>query len=102
MSGNPKECLDQARDCENRAELASDQQEHERLLVQAQTWRNLAAELEAMNPLLQTLQSIELDAPIKSIALSVVAVAFSAKIVERQDVEVGHNYMKLIGGSKRT
>jgi hypothetical protein len=66
MSGSPKECLDQARDCEHRAELASDQQERERLLIQAQAWRNLAAELEAMNPLLQALQSIELDSTNKN------------------------------------
>ena len=61
MPGNPKECRKHALNCQRLAETATNEHDRQQLRALADTWLALAAELESMGSLLDTLRQAKYD-----------------------------------------
>ena len=59
MPGNPKECRQHALNCQRLAETATNEHDRQQLRALADTWLALAAELESMESLLDTLRQVK-------------------------------------------
>ena len=61
MPGNPKECRQHALNCQRLAETATNEHDRQQLRALADSWLALAAELESMESLLDTLRQVKYD-----------------------------------------
>ena len=61
MPGNPKECRKHALNCQRLAETATNEHDRQQLRALADSWLALAAELESMESLLDTLRQAKYD-----------------------------------------
>ena len=61
MPGNPKECRKHALNCQRLAETATNEHDRQQLRALANSWLALAAELESMESLLDTLRQVKYD-----------------------------------------
>ena len=61
MPGNPKECRQHALNCQRLAETATNEHDRQQLRALADSWLALAAELESMESLLDTLRQVKSD-----------------------------------------
>ena len=61
MPGNPKACRQHALNCQRLVEMATNERDRQQLRALADTWLALAAELESMELLLDTLRRVKSD-----------------------------------------
>ena len=66
MPGDPKECRQHAERCEELARLASTPEGRETFLSLQMTWIRLAAELDRAGALIEAIQELEEERPVKA------------------------------------
>jgi len=61
--GDPQECRQHARHCQELAEQSATPQGRQTFLALSQTWLNLASELESAKAFLNAMDGVKLDGP---------------------------------------